>query len=124
MRWKLAALFVLMAFTPASSAVQGTLQGDYSCPTMNCKTVCTGPGGNREITGYSHLYSWVVSSPPHVILETETGHQIMIGAADGCDFGGASTPISGPPIPPVKLDPPPPGNKVCITIPGQAPQCH
>jgi hypothetical protein len=127
MRWKLALLLALVSVTPAS-AIQGTLQGDFSCPTKNCKTVCTGPGGNREITGYSRLFVWVVSSPPHVILETDTGHQIMVGAADGCDFAGASTPISVPPIPGTNFDgpgsPPIQPPKICITIPGHPPQCN
>ncbi len=126
MRWTLAILLGLMSLTPAS-AIQGTLQGDFSCSGKDCKTVCTGPGGNREITGYSRLFVWMVSSPPHVILETETGHQIMVGASDGCDFGGASTPISGPPIPGTKLEDPvnpvqPP--KVCFDTPGHGRQCY
>ncbi|MCW3055730.1 MAG: hypothetical protein JWN14_4900 [Chthonomonadales bacterium] len=126
MRCKLSVLLALLSVTP-SWAVQGTLQGDYSCPTRTCKTICDGPGGHREITGYGRLFSWVVSSPPHVILELDTGHQIMVGAADACDFDGASTPISGPPIGPSRLDDPnnpihPP--VVCTTIPGHPQQCH
>jgi hypothetical protein len=127
MRWKLAALLSLVSISGAS-AITGTLQGDFSCPSKNCKSVCDGPGGHREITGYGRLSVYVVSSPPHTILETDTGRQIMLGASDACEFAGTSTPISGPPIPPTNFDgpgsPAPQPGKICITIPGHPPQCN
>jgi hypothetical protein len=127
MRWKLVVLLSLMSVTRIW-AIQGTLQEDFSCPAKNCTSVCDGPGGHRVITGYSRLSVWVVSSPPHTILETDTGRQIMLGASDACEFAGTSAPISGPPIPPTRLDgpgsPAPQSPKVCITIPGHPEQCY
>lgn len=127
MHWKIA---VLLFFIPVStaSAITGTLQEEFACPAKNCTSTCDGPGGHRVINGYGRLSVYVVSSPPHVILETDTGRQIMLGAADACDFAGTSTPISGPPIPPTNFDgpgsPAPQPGKICITIPGHPPQCN
>jgi hypothetical protein len=127
MRWRLVVLLSLTFITRAW-AIEGTLQEDFSCPDKNCTSTCDGPGGHRVINNYGRLSVYVVSSPPHTILQTDTGRQIMLGAADACEFAGASTPISGPPIPPTKFDgpgfPAPQPGKICITIPGHPPQCN
>jgi len=127
MRWKLAVLLILVSVSNAW-AITGTLQGDFSCPAKNCTSVCDGPGGHREITGYGRLSVYVISSPPHTILQLDTNRQIMLGAADACEFAGIPTPISEPPIPPTNFNgpgsPAPQPGKICITIPGHAPQCN
>src|SRR5579872_4538829 len=102
MRWRLAVLF-LMSITRVW-AIEGTLQEDFSCPGKNCTSTCDGPGGHRVIDKYSRLSVYVVSSPPHTILQTDTGRQIMLGAADACEFAGTSVPISPPPIPGTNFD--------------------
>lgn len=124
-RWKIAVILLsLLSVSGASAAINGTLQSEFACPAKDCVSTCSGPGGNRVINNYSFLRVWVVSTPPHVLLQTETGRTIMLGSADACEFGGMATTILPPPIPPTPLNPPPGGGgKICITIPGRAPQC-
>lgn len=130
MRWKLSVLVFFLSASGAS-AITGTLQEDFTCPTKTCTSVCDGPGGHRVIDGYGRLSVFVVSSPPHIILQLDNGREIMLGAADACEFSGTSTPITPPPPPPVEQSPlngpgspaPQPG-RICTTIPGHPEQCH
>jgi hypothetical protein len=130
MRWKLVVLLFLVSVTRVW-AIEGTLQEDFSCPGKNCTSVCDGPGGHRVINGYGRLSVYVVSSPPHTILQTDTGRQIMLGAADACEFAGVSAAIVPPPPPPPEISrldgpgsPAPQSPTVCFNIPGHGQQCH
>ena len=130
MGWKLA-VFLFFVSVSGASAITGTLQEDFSCPGKNCTSVCDGPGGHRVINNYGRLSVYVVSSPPHIVLQTDTGKQIMLGAADACEFAGVSAPIVPPPPPPPEVSrldgpgsPPVQSPKICFNIPGHGQQCN
>lgn len=125
-------LFAVVLFLILGSnawAIDGTLQGDFSCPAKNCTSICDGPSGHRVITSYSRLSVWVVTQPPRTWLQLDNGTQIMLGISDGCVYAGASTPITPVVQPPEQVpfntpdNPEPHSPTICSQIPGHPQQC-
>jgi hypothetical protein len=98
---------------PPSSA---TMIEDFKCASGTCATTCVGPGGTITINA-SDVKAFLFTAQPQRLWLLADASVYVLGEADHCEFGGATTAPIGFIVPPPQvssLGPAIPPAHICI----------